>query len=197
MLGKIYVAALLICFATVTTAQEMTPREQQVIKLYTPLYKLLQANNIKSEVAVVPNASPNDSPMSMTFKPATQTCMLLIQVRKNKVLPELLRFVKDEDEDAVIQAILAHETAHCIQSITKDTAVGIEHETNADKFAIYFTAKFNPTKLEAVTKFFHALRTRIQSSTDSVHDTAAALEAIKLPDVLEEGLMGLYGQATL
>ena len=107
---------LLFCLALVaatgaTHGAELTPTEQRWLAAGEPVLAYARQLKLPIDVIVQPQARANDVPLAMGF--ADGRCKLVFSMRGNPNAEAIVANLPDAERATVIEAITAHEMAHC------------------------------------------------------------------------------------
>jgi phage major head subunit gpT-like protein len=164
-----------------TAAAQVTPDEQRWIDAFQPVWRAGKSAGISSTVAVISDARKGSSPVAARWIADKAQCQLVLQVRGNPFSKQIIAGVAQQDVPAVLEAIMAHEFAHCMQGradVRYDSEV--DYEAQADLFALVWTQQRNPQHLSAVFEFFLRLR-GIDHDGSGSHNTRAVLARTGIP----------------
>lgn len=184
---------------TIIEPAEYTQEEHYIINLFEPISRELTALNIAHRVVVITQKEPS-SPVSMSYD---GSCILLINNRvpaNYRTLVEHAQMVGGNSAGALIQSVLAHEVAHCIQFNQRQKltqpAESVLDETLADVFALHWSLKHTPQHMHKVLEFWKNIR--MPSKSGDVHYTWPVVGSINPMDINTEApdLVLLYDQAT-
>lgn len=92
-------------------AAALTELETKWIKAGEPVLAYARQLKLPVDIIVQPQARPNDVPLAMGFMDGR--CKLVISMRGNPNAESILKGVPDADHAILIEAMTAHEIAHC------------------------------------------------------------------------------------
>lgn len=112
---KSLLLAAALCAASQTasnaSAAELTALEQRWIASAYPVLDYARSIQLPIDIVVQPQAGPNDVPLAMGF--AEGRCKLVVSLRGNPDAEKQLAGVAPEAQGELIEAMAAHEIAHC------------------------------------------------------------------------------------
>ncbi|MEN3275813.1 MAG: hypothetical protein V7631_1603 [Massilia sp.] len=117
-------------------AAELTALEQRWLKAASPVLAYSKTLKLPIDIIVQPQARPSDVPLAMGFDGGR--CKLVLSLRGNPQAETVLAAVPAERQGELIEAMAAHEVAHCwrhAQGAWKALPAGFEEvgeETAAD-----------------------------------------------------------------
>ncbi len=106
--------SLLLCALAVAVplrAASLTELETRWIKAGAPVVTHARELKLPLDIIVQPQAGPNDVPLAMGF--ADGRCKLVLTMRGNPQAEAVLDGVPDSERAILIEAMTAHELAHC------------------------------------------------------------------------------------
>lgn len=157
MLRSILPLALALS-ASVSLAQQTTPDEQTWIAGFMPVYNTAKAD-FPISLIVVSDPRSGDSPAAAQWDHTAARCLVQLRVRRNRAASSLLLGVSPEAKTAILEAVFAHEIAHCEQGRTGEKLPSDRaYELAADASALVYTAAHNPQFLPEVSAFFARIR---------------------------------------
>jgi hypothetical protein len=92
-------------------AASLTELESRWIKAGAPVIAHARELKLPLDIIVQPQAGPNDVPLAMGF--ADGRCKLVLSMRGNPQAESILDGVPDNERGVLIEAMTAHELAHC------------------------------------------------------------------------------------
>lgn len=92
-------------------AVELTAQEQRWLRAASPVLAYSKGLKLPVDIIVQPQARPGDVPLAMGFK--NGRCKLVLSMRGNPDAENVLAGVPEADQDLLIEAMAAHELAHC------------------------------------------------------------------------------------
>ena len=92
-------------------ADGLTPGERRWLAAAKPVLAFARVQAMPLDIIVQPQATPGESPQGMAF--VDGRCKLVLSMRGNPQADAALDGVAPELVDTVIEAIAAHELAHC------------------------------------------------------------------------------------
>ena len=111
-MSKPLLAALLLASASVgAQAAELTALEQRWLQAAAPVLSYSRALQLPIDIIVQPQAGENDVPLAMGY--ADGRCKLVLSLRGNPQAETILESVPVELRGELIEAMAAHEIAHC------------------------------------------------------------------------------------
>lgn len=90
---------------------ELTATEMKWLRAGWPVLEYAEAQQLQIDIVVQPEASPGDVPFAMGVKDGR--CQLVLSMRGNPDAETTLSGVSAEQADLMIEAMTAHEVAHC------------------------------------------------------------------------------------
>ncbi len=120
-MGKQWKWALGLCGALVgMTAQaaELTATERQWLAAAAPVLAFAHEQALPLDIVVRPSPTPGEAPMGMAF--VAGRCKLVLSMRGNPEAQATLDRIEPRLVGAVVEAIAAHELAHCWRHLLKD-----------------------------------------------------------------------------
>lgn len=184
-----------LCFAVTAHADELTAVELQWLRAGWPVLTYAEQHELPIDIVARPNAAPGDMPLAMGF--SNGRCQLVLSMRGNPDAETMLADIPAAHLTAVVEAITAHEVAHCWRHThgawhtlpagfaepTTDVAATRElaqakrdmrdtrrEEGFADLVGLAWTARQHPAEYTAVHAWFDKIR-RDQPVSGSYHDT--------------------------
>ena len=92
-------------------AAELTAQEKRWLHAAAPVLSYSQQLKLPVDIIVQPKAKAGDVPLAMGF--ANGRCKLVLSMRGNPDAENVLAGVPEADQDLLIEAMAAHELAHC------------------------------------------------------------------------------------
>jgi hypothetical protein len=92
-------------------SDELTATEMKWLRAGWPVLEYAEKQQLPIDIVVQPEASVDDLPIAMGF--GEGRCQLVISMRGNPNAEATLKDVSTEDAGLVIEAMVAHEVAHC------------------------------------------------------------------------------------
>lgn len=176
-------------------AAELTPTEHQWLAAAAPVLRYAHDMALPLDIVVRPQPLPGETPMGMAF--VGGRCKLVLSMRGNPEAQATLDRIEPRLVGAVVEAIAAHELAHCWRHLLRDwgrlpeglndegwrSRVSHEQadlladmwqtrreEAYADLVGLAWTLKHHPDLYEAVHAWH--VRLRAQQAVDTgPHDT--------------------------
>lgn len=111
MLKKLLIASLYLFPFAAHAAADLTELEVRWLKAAAPVLTYSKNLNLPIDIIVQPKARPGDVPLAMGF--AKGRCKLVLSMRGNPDAENVLAGVPEADQDLLIEAMAAHELAHC------------------------------------------------------------------------------------
>lgn len=104
---------LAACLAATTTlhAAELTEQENRWLRAAGPVLSYAKQLKLPVDIIVQPKARPGDVPLAMGFSQGR--CKLVMSMRGNPEAESVLRGVPEAEQGVLIEAMTAHELAHC------------------------------------------------------------------------------------
>jgi len=164
-------------------SMELTPSEQELVDLWTPISDQMKAEGATVGLWVISNPEPNSSPIIMGRSKNLQ-CVFVIAVRGDNM--KFFRRMTEhagggERRKAFIQTLIAHEAGHCMQTVT-NTLNEATKEKEADVFGVLWTKRFNPQYAEDVRNELTRMRHRFPQEGE-LYDTWNQIDATEKVDV--------------
>ena len=111
MFKPILFAAALCAASQAASAADLTVLEQRWIRAAYPVLAYARELPLPIDIIVQPKARPNDVPLAMGFDGGR--CKLVVSLRGNPDAEKVLAGVPMEQQGELIEAMAAHEIAHC------------------------------------------------------------------------------------
>lgn len=196
---KILIAAALLA-GTTAQAAELTALEQRWLQAASPVLSYSRSLNLPIDIIVQPQAHENDVPLAMGY--AGGRCKLVLSLRGNPHAETILEGVPVERQGELIEAMAAHEIAHCWrhaqgawralpagfvetgEETADDPALLVaskairesrREEAYADLAALAWTRHRNPQAYARVHGWLESVR-RVQPVARGGHDTRVWVE---------------------
>ena len=178
-------------------AAELTSLEQRWLSAAGPVLAYSQQMKLPLDITVQPQPRPGDVPLAMGFDKGR--CKLVLSLRNNPDAETVLAGVPEAEQDALIEAMAAHEIAHCwryaqgvwhalpagFEEVGEETAADLSmlkaskamretrrEEGYADLVALAWTRHSNPGDYARVYRWLAGVRDRV-AVPRSGHDTRA------------------------
>ncbi|MES2300018.1 MAG: hypothetical protein V4582_23470 [Pseudomonadota bacterium] len=110
-MNKLVFIALLLCAAGVRAEARLTALETKWLGAAEPVLVYARASGLPLDIIVQPQAGPDDVPFAMGYRDGR--CKLVLSMRGNAQAEAVLAGVAPSDQALVIEAMTAHEVAHC------------------------------------------------------------------------------------
>jgi hypothetical protein len=186
---------LLAAASWATHAADLTPTEQRWLVAAVPVLQYAKDLALPLDIVVRPQAEAGDTPLGMAF--VAGRCKLVLAMRGNPEAQATLDRVEPRLVGAVVEAVVAHELAHCWRHLQKDwgqlpEGLGDEawrsrvsqeqaallsdmwqtrrEEAYADLVGLAWTLQHHPELYEAVHAWHVRLRAK-QAVDTGPHDT--------------------------
>jgi hypothetical protein len=120
-MGKQWKWALGLCGALAgmtALAAELTATERQWLAAAAPVLAFAHEQALPLDIVVRPSPTPGEAPMGMAF--VAGRCKLVLSMRGNPEAQATLDRIEPRLVGAVVEAIAAHELAHCWRHLLKD-----------------------------------------------------------------------------
>lgn len=104
-------AATMLVAGALAHAVELTPTERTWLGAALPVLQFARAQALPLDIIVQPQATPGETPLGMAF--VDGRCKLVLSMRGNPEAQATLDAIGQELLEPVIEAIAAHELAHC------------------------------------------------------------------------------------
>jgi hypothetical protein len=111
MFKSLLVAAALCAASHAAIGAELTPLEKRWIAAAYPVLDYARGQQLPIDIVVQPQAGPDDVPLAMGFDGGR--CKLVVSLRGNPDAEKVLAGVAQEQQGELIEAMAAHEIAHC------------------------------------------------------------------------------------
>ncbi len=108
---RYFLLLLALAVAGPLKAASLTELETRWIKAGAPVIAHARELELPLDIIVQPKAGPNDVPLAMGF--ADGRCKLVLSMRGNPQAESILDGVPDNERGVLIEAMTAHELAHC------------------------------------------------------------------------------------
>lgn len=189
------IALLTLCATGVRAEVALTNLEMKWLRAAWPVLTYAERQGLPIDIIAQPDSRPGDMPLAMGFN--DNRCKLVLSMRGNPVAETMLADIPEADVNAVIEAIAAHEVAHCWRyahgvwhtlpagfvEATTDVTSNIElakikqemretrrEEGFADLVGLAWTARQHPEQYASVHAWFEMIR-KDQPVAGSYHDT--------------------------
>jgi hypothetical protein len=176
---------------------ELSALERRWLHAALPVLQFAREERLPLDIVVQPQAAPGETPLGMAY--VDGRCKLVLSMRGNPEAQALLERIPSELLQAVVEAIAAHELAHCwrhvhrhwgtlpaaVRDVTADTPVATEHvellhdmwrtrreEGFADLVGLAWTLRHHRHRYEQVHDWHVRLRAQPQVPSGP-HDTRA------------------------
>lgn len=111
-MSKLFLALAAFCAASQAAgAAELTSLEKRWLGAALPVLDYANRQQLPIDIVVQPQAGPDDVPLAMGF--ADGRCKLVISLRGNPDAEKQLAGVAPAEQGELIEAMAAHEIAHC------------------------------------------------------------------------------------
>jgi hypothetical protein len=111
-MSKTLLAAAVLCAASqAASAADLTTLEKRWLNAAYPVLEYARSQQLPIDIVVQPRARPDDVPLAMGF--ADGRCKLVMSLRGNPDAEKVLAGVAPEEQEGLIEAMAAHEIAHC------------------------------------------------------------------------------------
>lgn len=199
MSKPLLLAALLASsiLAPALQAAELTVLEQRWLAAAGPVLAYSQKMKLPLDITVQPRPRAGDVPLAMGFDKGR--CKLVLSLRNNPDAETVLAGVPEAEQGALIEAMAAHEIAHCwryaqgvwhalpagFEEVGEETAADVSllqaskairetrrEEGYADLVALAWTRHNNPNEYARVYNWLAGVRDRV-AVPRSGHDTRA------------------------
>jgi ADP-ribose pyrophosphatase YjhB (NUDIX family) len=110
MRKPIFLAPLLLA-CSIGAAADLTPQETRWLSAAAPVIAYSRELKLPLDIIVQPQARPGDVPLGMGFDGGR--CKLVLSLRGNPDAEGVLAGVPDDHKPELIEAMAAHEVAHC------------------------------------------------------------------------------------
>lgn len=104
-------ACLAACAALPSQAAQLTALETRWLRAAAPVLAYAKSISLPVDIIVQPRVRAGDVPLAMGF--AQGRCKLVLSMRGNSDAEKVLAGVPDADQALLIEAMTAHELAHC------------------------------------------------------------------------------------
>jgi hypothetical protein len=181
---------------SIASALERNADEQQVLDEFSGMAALAKPLGIAFNTIVVDDVQDGDTPMAMGYDAGT--CTLVVQVRNNSLYKALVLAHDGHSKALKVRAILAHEMGHCFrhyfgasampdrQDVTERARARDrrESELQADRFALAWTAIYNPSEYDGVRAYLQTMRSALCPDKTGRYPRPQELDAdTRFPDV--------------
>lgn len=187
--------SLALLAGSAAQAAELTALEQRWLQAASPVLAYSQSLKLPIDIIVQPQARASDVPLAMGFDGGR--CKLVLSLRGNPQAETVLAAVPPERHGELIEAMAAHEVAHCwrhaqgawnalpagFAEVGEETAADARllaaskalresrrEEAYADLAALAWTRQRNPEAYGRVHGWLEAIRTE-QTQARGGHDT--------------------------
>jgi len=190
-------ATLALAVAPALHAAELTALEKRWLSAAGPVLAYSQQLKLPLDITVQPQPRPGDVPLAMGFDKGR--CKLVMSLRNNPDAETVLAGIPEAQQGALIEAMAAHEIAHCwryVQGVWHVLPAGFvevgderasdasllaaakamretrREEGFADLAALAWTQRSNPGEYARVYRWLAGVRDRV-AVPQSSHDTRA------------------------
>jgi hypothetical protein len=111
MRRAVAIASLLVTLTGTASGAPLTAREQGWIDAGRPVLRAARAHGLPVDIVVQPTDQPDASPIALGIRDGR--CQIVLSMRGNPGADALSASVSDELFAAVVEAVFAHELAHC------------------------------------------------------------------------------------
>jgi hypothetical protein len=111
MFKSLLVAAALCAASQAAIGAELTSLEKRWIAAAYPVLEYARGQQLPIDIVVQPQAGPDAVPLAMGFDGGR--CKLVVSLRGNPDAEKVLAGVAQEQQGELIEAMAAHEIAHC------------------------------------------------------------------------------------
>ncbi len=111
MRKTLLLAAALCAAGQAAGAAELTSLEKRWLNAAFPVLEYAKSRQLPIDIVVQPQAGPDDVPLAMGF--AGGRCKLVMSLRGNPDAEKVLAGVAADEQAELIEAMAAHEIAHC------------------------------------------------------------------------------------
>lgn len=178
----------LVGAVSATAGREPDAQERQVIDEFSKMSALAEPLGIAFRTRRIENVDDGDTPLAMAY--AAGTCTLVVQIRNNSLYRTLVMAHDGQPQALKVRAILAHEMGHCFRQYFLASTGGAapppgeramarwrhESEVQADRFALAWTAIYNPAEYEGVLSYLQTMRARLCPDHSGRYARAQELE---------------------
>ena len=190
-------ASLLLGWALAVSAQavELTATERSWLEAAVPVLRYAREQRLPLDIIVQPQPTPGETPLGMAF--VDGRCKLVLSMRGNPEAQATLDRIGPALRQVVVEAIAAHELAHCWRHVTRrwGTLPDSVHDVSgysristeqaallqdmwrtrreegfADLVGLAWTLKHHPQRYDAVHAWHVQLRAEQEVATGP-HDT--------------------------
>jgi hypothetical protein len=195
-------------YATAVAADDasvkVTPQEMKWLRAGWPVLTYAEEQHLPIDIVVLPKTMPGDVPFSMRVD--NGRCQLVLSMRGNPATEAILENMPAELQDVAIEAMTAHEVAHCwrymngtwhvlpagfidsdqdasdgklavLQRAMRDTR---REEGFADLVGLAWTMRAHPDQYAAIHSWFEQVRAD-QPTAGGHHDTRVWLQLATQP----------------
>ncbi|HUP10078.1 MAG TPA: hypothetical protein VMU47_23200 [Caldimonas sp.] len=112
MRRRLAAASVIVAIASLAIADErLTARERAWVAAGMPVVQAARARGLPIDIVVQPSDQPEASPIALGI--ADDRCHLVISMRGNPSADALAASIPAERFPAIVEAVFAHEVAHC------------------------------------------------------------------------------------
>jgi hypothetical protein len=111
MFKQALIATIALFPALACAGAQLTDMEMRWLKAASPVLAYAQRIKLPIDIIVQPQARPNDVPLAMGFMDGR--CKLVLSMRGNPDAEKVLDQVPDAERAVLMEAMAAHEVAHC------------------------------------------------------------------------------------
>ncbi|MES1195694.1 MAG: hypothetical protein ABUL58_01970 [Steroidobacter sp.] len=192
-------------------SDELTATEMKWLRAGWPVLEYAESQQLPIDIIAQPEARPGDVPFAMAVE--NGRCQLVLSMRGNPDAEATLANIPAEQVDLVIEAMTAHEVAHCWRYahgiwhtlpagfVEKPDAAGQDNKITqlkqqiretrreegfADLVALTWTLREHPEHYAEIHAWLEQVR-KDQPVTGAQHDTRVWIQLAKDSSIFEKG----------
>lgn len=204
---EVLVGMMMLPACCCAQAADLTAVELQWLRGGWPVLAYAEEHGLPIDIIARANAKPGDMPLAMGF--ADGRCQLVLSMRGNPDAQTMLSAIPAEQLNAMLEAVTAHEVAHCWRymqgawhtlpagfveaaadtdnsrensALQQEMRLTRREEGFADLVGLAWTASTHPEQYAQVHAWFIQIR-HDQPLTGSYHDTRVWIELAQKPNV--------------
>lgn len=188
---QVFLLAMLLLAPATWADASLTELETRWLNAADPVLTYAEKQGLPIDIVVQPQSRPGDVPLAMGFQDGR--CKLVMSFRGNSDVESILKGVQPAQVDTTIEAMIAHEVAHCWRHtqgawhslpagfISQGTDAGRameetrQEEGFADLVALAWTQDRHPERYAQVYAWLQQVRGH-ETTPGSHHDTRAWID---------------------
>lgn len=207
-----YTCALVwLMYASLCWSADLTATEMKWLRAGWPVLEYAESQQLPIDIIVQPESKPGDVPFAMTVE--NGRCQLVLSMRGNPDAEATLANIPAENVNFVIEAMTAHEVAHCwrythgvwhtlpagfaevpdatgqdnkIRQLKQQMRETRREEGFADLVGLAWTLREHPEQYAMVHTWFEQIR-KDQPVTGAHHDTRVWIQLAQDSSIFAKG----------